>query len=65
MSIQSAISVLSSLLAFVPDYLDSLANLGIAYLHRFIVLLLFKSYVFICVVYLFNSFFLSFQAYAL
>ncbi|XP_010927572.2 uncharacterized protein [Elaeis guineensis] len=30
--LQSAISVLSSLLAIVPDYLDSLANLGIAYL---------------------------------
>lgn len=32
--LQSAISVLSSLLAIVPDYLDSLANLGIAYLQR-------------------------------
>uniref|UniRef100_A0A6V7QT76 UDP-N-acetylglucosamine--peptide N-acetylglucosaminyltransferase SPINDLY n=1 Tax=Ananas comosus var. bracteatus TaxID=296719 RepID=A0A6V7QT76_ANACO len=30
--LQSAISVLSSILALVPDYLDSLANLGVAYL---------------------------------
>ncbi|KAJ6808620.1 putative UDP-N-acetylglucosamine--peptide N-acetylglucosaminyltransferase SPINDLY isoform X1 [Iris pallida] len=30
--LQSAISVLSSLLAITPDYLDCLANLGIAYL---------------------------------
>eukprot|EP01018_Ginkgo_biloba_P023110 Gb_38525 [translate_table: standard] len=30
----SAISVLSSLLSVVPDYLDALANLGVAYLHR-------------------------------
>ncbi|KAG1363365.1 UDP-N-acetylglucosamine--peptide N-acetylglucosaminyltransferase 110 kDa subunit [Cocos nucifera] len=30
--LESAISILSSLLAIVPDYLDSLANLGIAYL---------------------------------
>ncbi|XP_073000123.1 uncharacterized protein [Typha latifolia] len=30
--LQSAISVLSSLLDLAPDYLDSLANLGIAYL---------------------------------
>lgn len=29
---QSAIAVLSSILSFVPDYLDSLANLGVAYL---------------------------------
>ncbi|XP_058102083.1 probable UDP-N-acetylglucosamine--peptide N-acetylglucosaminyltransferase SEC isoform X2 [Magnolia sinica] len=30
--LQSAISVLSSLLALAPDYLDALANLGVAYL---------------------------------
>ncbi|KAJ0972465.1 hypothetical protein J5N97_020424 [Dioscorea zingiberensis] len=30
--LQSAISILSSLLVLVPDYLDSLANLGVAYL---------------------------------
>ncbi|KAM0946615.1 putative protein O-GlcNAc transferase [Dioscorea sansibarensis] len=30
--LQSAISILSSLLVFVPEYLDSLANLGVAYL---------------------------------
>ncbi|WOL03670.1 putative UDP-N-acetylglucosamine--peptide N-acetylglucosaminyltransferase SPINDLY [Canna indica] len=30
--LQSAISVFSSLLTIIPDYLDSLANLGIAYL---------------------------------
>ncbi|XP_039850390.1 probable UDP-N-acetylglucosamine--peptide N-acetylglucosaminyltransferase SPINDLY isoform X2 [Panicum virgatum] len=32
--IQSAISVLSSLTAVAPDYLDSLANLGVAYIQR-------------------------------
>ncbi|KAH9287628.1 hypothetical protein KI387_031745 [Taxus chinensis] len=31
--VQSAVSVLSSLLSIVPDYLDALANLGVAYLH--------------------------------
>lgn len=30
--LQSAISVLSSLITIIPDYLDALANLGIAYL---------------------------------
>jgi len=30
--IQSAISILSSLTAVAPDYLDSLANLGVAYI---------------------------------
>ncbi|KAG2593672.1 hypothetical protein PVAP13_5NG012560 [Panicum virgatum] len=32
--IQSAISILSSLTAVAPDYLDSLANLGVAYIQR-------------------------------
>ncbi|KAL0918918.1 hypothetical protein M5K25_010965 [Dendrobium thyrsiflorum] len=31
---QSAIAILSSILVITPDYLDSLANLGIAYLQR-------------------------------
>ncbi|BAB92560.1 P0497A05.3 [Oryza sativa Japonica Group] len=33
--LQSAISVLSSLTVVAPDYLDSLANLGVAYIQRF------------------------------
>lgn len=36
--VQSAISVLSSLTAVAPDYLDSLANLGVAYIQRFEIL---------------------------
>uniref|UniRef100_A0A0D6R803 UDP-N-acetylglucosamine--peptide N-acetylglucosaminyltransferase SPINDLY n=1 Tax=Araucaria cunninghamii TaxID=56994 RepID=A0A0D6R803_ARACU len=31
--VQGAVSILSSLLSIVPDYLDALTNLGVAYLH--------------------------------
>ena len=32
--VQSAISVFSTLTTVAPDYLDSLANLGVAYIQR-------------------------------